>query len=230
MMRPASPTSNHSSENASFDRSFDAAIRPTSEPAFDAAFEHAVWALRRGEAIVFPTDTVYGLGIAVRFCESPAVLYRLKKRAAEKPVAWLVGGPDDLLRYGANVPPAAVELAKAFWAGPLTLVVQASEAVPPAFRSREGTIGLRMPDSPIPLALIAAVGSPLATTSANLSGGRDPQTAADLPRELSASAACVLTADAALSGVPSTVLDCSKATIKVLREGAIDVSAFIDVN
>ncbi len=193
------------------------------------AFEHAVVALKRGKAAIFPTDTVYGLGVAVRFCESPAVLYRLKKRAAEKPVAWLVGGIDDLLTYAADVPPVALELAKAFWGGPLTLVVNASEAVPPAFRSPQGTIGLRMPDSSLALALISAVGSPLATTSANLSGGRDPQTAADLPRELCDAVACVLTADGALGGVPSAVVDCTRGSLKVLREGAIDVSAFSDV-
>ena len=125
---------------------------------------------------MFPTDTVYGLGVAVEAARSPQALFDIKRRDRGKPVAWLVGDASDLERYGREVPDAACALARAHWPGPLTLVVKASQAVPPAFRSAEGTIGLRMPDSETALALVRAAGGPVATTSANLSGGPAPRT------------------------------------------------------
>lgn len=126
--------------------------------------------LSRGEAVVLPTDTVYGVGVAVEATSGPQRLFEAKQRPADKPVAWLVASADDLERYGAGVPAYARQLAEAFWPGALTLVVRASAAVPRAFQSQAGTIGLRMPASPDALALIQAVGCPLAVTSANCSG------------------------------------------------------------
>lgn len=127
----------------------------------------AACALAAGEAVVFPTDTVFGLGVSVKAAAGPRLLYDLKHRDAGKPVAWLVEGPETLDVYGRDVPAYARRLAETFWPGALTLVVRASAAVPAAFRSPAGTIGLRMPDSEAALALIRAVGCPLAVTSAN---------------------------------------------------------------
>ena len=116
-----------------------------------------VAALRAGEPAVYPTETVYGIGVAVGKAASPDVLFDIKKRDHGKPVAWLVGDVDDLSRYGRAVPDFACALARTFWPGPLTLIVKASDAVPPAFRSAEGTIGLRMPNNPTALELIRRV-------------------------------------------------------------------------
>lgn len=138
------------------------------------AFERVVAALRRGESAVFPTDTVCGVGVSVDAADGPDELFRLKRRPAGKPVAWLVADPADLDRFGSDVPALAHAAARAFWPGGLTLIVNASEAVPPAFRSTAGTVGLRMPANPLTLALIRAVGAPLATTSANFSGDPAP--------------------------------------------------------
>ena len=124
--------------------------------------------------VIFPTETVYGLGVSVEAAASPEALYDLKERDRGKPVSWLVGGVDDLDRYGAHVPDLARRLARAYWPGPLTLIVEAGDAVPAAFRSAAGSIGLRMPDNDTALELIEAVGCPLATTSANISGLQAP--------------------------------------------------------
>ena len=110
-----------------------------------STIDQAARALRQGEAVIFPTETVYGLGVSVRAATGPDVLYDLKERDRGKPISWLVGGADDLDRYGARVPAIARKLADAYWPGPLTLVVHASDEVPEAFRSDAGTIGLRMP-------------------------------------------------------------------------------------
>lgn len=156
------------------------------------AFERVVVALRRGEAAVFPTDTVCGVGVAVGAAASPGELFRLKRRAADKPVAWLVADPADLDHFARDAPAFARAAARSFWPGGLTLIVNASEAVPPAFRSAAGTVGLRMPANPLTLALIRAVGAPLATTSANFSGAAAPATLGEADPAFLAQVAAVL--------------------------------------
>ena len=215
------------------------------------ALEEATRALAVGSAVVFPTDTVFGLGVSVSAAPGPQLLYDLKHRDAGKPVAWLVEGPEALDVYGRDVPAYARRLAETFWPGGLTLVVRASDAVPAAFQSPAGTIGLRMPASEAALGLIRAAGCPLAVTSANLSGAADTARAEDLDRALVARTAglylpggvaaagiasgCAEATPSAsarfaaadrlvpppASGTASTVLDCTGEAPRVLRAGAL---------
>lgn len=215
------------------------------------ALEEATRALAVGNAVIFPTDTVFGLGVSVSAAPGPQLLYDLKHRDAGKPVAWLVEGPEALDVYGRGVPAYARRLAETFWPGGLTLVVRASDAVPAAFQSPAGTIGLRMPASEAALGLIRAAGCPLAVTSANLSGAADTARAEDLDRALVARtaglylpggvAAAGIASGCAeatpsvsarfaagdrlvpppASGTASTVLDCTGEAPRVLRAGAL---------
>lgn len=185
-----------------------------------ASLDEAAARLRAGGAAIFPTDTVYGLGVAVFHAPSPAALFELKGRPAGKPVAWLVGEAGDLTRFGADVPPYARRLAEDFWPGALTLVVRASEAVPAAFVSAEGTVGLRMPASPEARALVRAAG-PLATTSANLSGAPSAERFEDVDARLARAVGCAVRTDAPLTGVASTVVDCTRPAPRVLRQGGV---------
>ena len=215
------------------------------------ALEEATRALAVGNAVIFPTDTVFGLGVSVGAAAGPQLLYDLKHRDAGKPVAWLVEGPEALDVYGRDVPAYARRLAETFWPGGLTLVVRASDAVPAAFQSPAGTIGLRMPASEAALGLIRAAGCPLAVTSANLSGAADTARAEDLDRALVARTAglylpggvaaagiasgCAEATPSAsarfaagdrlvpspASGTASTVLDCTGEAPRVLRAGAL---------
>ena len=215
------------------------------------ALEEATRALAVGNAVIFPTDTVFGLGVSVSAAPGPQLLYDLKRRDAGKPVAWLVEGPEALDVYGRDVPVYARRLAETFWPGGLTLVVRASDAVPAAFHSPAGTIGLRMPASEVALGLIRAAGCPLAVTSANLSGAADTARAEDLDRALVARTAglylpggvaaagiasgCAEATPSAsarfaagdrlvpppASGTASTVLDCTGEAPRVLRAGAL---------
>ena len=187
----------------------------------DQAIDRAACALKRGEAVIFPTDTVYGVGVAVRYVDAPARLFELKRRDEGKPVAWLVGSLDDLIRYGRNVAPYAVSLARAFWPGALTLVVEASKEVPEPYRSKEGAIGLRMPASETALGLARATASPLAATSANFSGSPAPKSHEDLDPAFSSQVGCVLVDEMAESGVASTVLDCRGGSPVIIRVGSI---------
>lgn len=190
----------------------------------DERYAKAVASLKEGLPIIFPTDTVYGIGVSVRHANSPQALYDVKHRDAGKPVAWLVGGPEALDEFGVNVPDDARELVQTYWPGALTVIVKASEAVPVAYRSQEGTIGLRMPASPVALSLIEAVGSPLATSSANLSGGLDPTSFDEIDAELLQAVPVVINEACPASGVASTVVDCSRGTIDVLRQGAVHIA------
>ena len=215
------------------------------------ALEEATRALAVGNAVIFPTDTVFGLVVSVSAAPGPQLLYDLKHRDAGKPVAWLVEGPEALDVYGRDVPAYARRLAETFWPGGLTLVVRASDAVPAAFQSPAGTIGLRMPASEAALGLIRAAGCPLAVTSANLSGAADTARAEDLDRALVARTAglylpggvaaagiasgCAEATPSAsarfaagdrlvpppASGTASTVLDCTGEAPRVLRAGAL---------
>ena len=182
-----------------------------------STIEEAAAALLRGEAVVFPTDTVYGLGVSVKAADSPQILYDLKQRDPGKPIAWLVGGIDALDEYGRDVPFYAREAAQAHWPGPLTLVVCASEKVPAAFRSEMGTIALRMPDNPTALALIKMTGAPIATTSANVSGGKAYASFCDISDGLLARVGAAVCDDTEKSGIASVVLDCTGDQPRVIR-------------
>lgn len=186
----------------------------------------ALDSLREGQPVVFPTDTLYGMGVSVRDAQSPEVLYQIKRREKRKPVAWLVSGIDDLTTYGKCVPELAQALARTFWPGPLTIIVRASDAVPEQFRSPEGTIGMRMPSNPEALAMIEALGCPIATTSANFSGVKPPRAFSDIDPELAAQISVLLEDDDMAnpkSGIASTIVDCTTGHAVMKRVGAITI-------
>lgn len=185
--------------------------------------EDAALALADGRPCIFPTDTVYGVGVAVHAASGPDVLFAIKQRDAGKPIAWLVGSIDDLQRYGKNLPSAVCQLVQRFWPGALTVIVEASDSVPVSYRSESGTLGLRMPANETTLALIRRVGSPLATTSANISGRAAVSRFESLDAELLARVGCALRdpIESFHSGVASTVVDCTGGGLRVIREGGI---------
>ena len=189
-------------------------------------FEQTVQTLATGAPAIFPTETVYGLGVAVRAAASPQALFELKERPESKPIAWLVASASDLEIYGRDVPAYALDLARKHCPGPVTFIVKASDAVPAAYRSAKQTIGLRVPDCAAALALIDAVG-PLATTSANPAGASAPKTLAELDDAFAARVGCVLAADemagATASGIASTIIDCTGPRPRIVREGGISL-------
>lgn len=186
-----------------------------------ASLQDVAASLQQGRPVIFPTDTLFGLGVSVQHAKNPQALYDIKQRESRKPIAWLVGDVRDLGIYGVAPSPAVRELAQAFWPGPLTLIVQASEEVPAAFRSDAGTIGLRMPAHETVLDLIRAVGCPLATTSANLSGHANATSLEAIEEEVLAQVAAVLPGDCATNALASTVVDCTGETLVIVREGAL---------
>lgn len=181
-------------------------------------------ALRAGRAAVFPTDTVYGIGVAVTRTASPIEVYDAKRRDHDKPLPWLVDGLTALDAFGRDVPEYARALAKEFWPGQLTLIVPASPAVPREFGAENRTVALRMPDDATALELIARVGCPIANSSANFQGYTPPQSYADIDPEFLAQLAASCGDDVPRSGVSSTIVDCTGAAPRVVREGKVAVA------
>ncbi len=184
---------------------------------------YAADVLRYDGLVAFPTDTVYGVG-AVVFREAVVSrLYPLKGRSADKAIAVLIGGPEDLGRVAAVVPAEARRLAEVFWPGALTLVLPKRPEVPEAV-SRYETVGVRVPDLAVTRALLAAAG-PLAVTSANRSGEPAAVTAAEALAVLEGRINLLIDGGPCPGGMASTVVDCTASPPRVLREGPIGAAA-----
>lgn len=185
------------------------------------AIRQAVEFLTGGRVIAIPTDTVYGLAASLTCPEALKKIYAIKGRDAGKALPVLVDGIERINEYGDRVPEAASVLAKAFWPGALTIVVPASPLVPDEVHRGAGTVGLRMPDNRIALALISAAGGALAVTSANLSGRSEAKSASEVQQTLGSSVALVVDGGIAQGGIPSTVVDLTGTGLQILREGVI---------
>jgi tRNA threonylcarbamoyl adenosine modification protein (Sua5/YciO/YrdC/YwlC family) len=173
---------------------------------------------RAGGIVVVPTETVYGL--AARPTEElVARLFELKRRPRDKSVQLLIPSIDAMAELGEPSPDAIV-LAEAFWPGPLTLVVRASDAAPDALVD-DCRIGLRVPGHALALDLLARCG-PLAATSANLSGDPTPSAISDI-HDLFGSSVDAYIDGGEIVGTGSTVVDVSRDEPRVLREGPISV-------
>ena len=179
--------------------------------------------LNRGCVLILPTDSVYGIGCAAKpGNDAHEEVFEIKRRPAGLKLPWLVADVPDLTRYGKNVPDWAVELAKRYWPGALTLVVAASAEVGEEYRADDGTIALRCPDSNLVRELVRAVG-PLAVTSANSHGEEAATSGAAVEEALVEAADLTLDAGPAPVGVPSTIVDCTGDEPRILRQGAIEL-------
>jgi L-threonylcarbamoyladenylate synthase len=179
----------------------------------------AVTHLRHGGVVALPTDTVYGIAASLQFPDAISRLYEIKGRTFEKAIAVLLADIDQLPQVAHPLPPAAQRLAAQHWPGALTLVILKQMHLP-AILSPYPTIGVRVPAHPVTRAVLAQTG-PLAVTSANRSGQPDSFTAAEVRAHLGDALDFVLDDGRTPGTAPSTVVDCSGATIRVLRTGAL---------
>lgn len=179
----------------------------------------AVRILFEGGLVAFPTDTVYGLGAMVSDQEAIDQLYVVKGREPSKAVAVLVGDPISVAKVAGEMNELARNLSRIFWPGPLTLIVPANPGLPDNLSSTPN-IGVRMPDHPIAIQLLRLSG-PLAVTSANLSGMADSRTAQQVYDQLAGLIPLILDGGDTPGGEPSTVVDCSKNELIILRKGPI---------
>lgn len=186
------------------------------------SFEAAVEAIRRGEIVGLPTDTVYGLAIDPSDESAVSRLYELKGRPVGKPIGLLAASLEQASSIGL-IEGVAADLAARFWPGALTLVVR-PRVVLPNWMSGEyaRTVGVRVPDHETAIGFLEETG-PLAVTSANLSGG--PETYdSDEARAVLGDRVAFYIEGSCPGGVASTVVDATGTDLVVLREGAIDIS------
>lgn len=182
--------------------------------------DEAIKKLSAGEIVALPTETVYGLAVDARNINAINKLYALKKRDTNKPLAVAIARPNDATQWAATVDINAQQLIKAFWPGPLTLVLPAEKSVSPLITAGRNSIGLRCSSCQLITAIIDKLGGALCLTSANMSGEKEATTAQEVRTNLQ-SAIFILESDDIVTGIPSTIIDLTNDPYKVLRQGAI---------
>jgi L-threonylcarbamoyladenylate synthase len=183
------------------------------------ALRRALEVLQQAKLVVYPTDTVYGLGGRVDDDRAIRRLYRVKGRGTEKAIPVLLASADDLSRVAVDPSAMALALAERFWPGALTLIVPRRSGLPPSL-SPDETIGVRVPDHPFARALLRVAG-PLATTSANPSGEASPVTPDEVLRGIGGRFDLLLDGGTTPGTKPSTVVDCTGSSPRILRPGPI---------
>ncbi len=182
----------------------------------------------RGGVIAFPTDTLYGLGCSLFDVSAVEMIGHLKRRDPRHAVISLIPEIDQVYGLAADVTGSAEKLIRKCWPGPLSLIFHASGIVPKRVQGAGGTIALRCPNDPLSLALLARIGGPVVSSSANLSGQPPAETAEDVVRYFGNQLDLILDGGPRRGGVPSTLLDVTGPRPKLLRRGALDVTQVLD--
>jgi len=187
--------------------------------------ERALSALERGGVIVYPTETLYGLGADVKSSAALARLGLLKGREAAKPVSVLVASRAMLDEIVASISDVAERLIDELWPGPLTLAFTARSGVPEMLTGGSGTIAARISSHPTARALVARLGRPLTSTSANPAGAAPALDVEAARRYFGDEVDAYVDGGRTRGGPASTVVDCSQAVPRLVREGAIPRAA-----
>ena len=190
-----------------------------------ALIERAATLLHAGEVVVFPTETVYGLGADALQPEAVARIFAAKGRPFHDPLIVHIAAMDTLYELTTTLPTHVEQLTQKFWPGPLTLILPRNPRVPALISAGMATVGVRMPNHPVALALISAVGSPIAAPSANRFMHISPTTAQHALTDLDGRVPLILDAGPCVVGVESTVLDLCVEIPTILRPGGVSLEA-----
>ena len=183
----------------------------------------AVALLRQGELVALPTETVYGLGADALNPAAVAKIFAAKGRPSDHPLIVHLADAEQIVDWARDIPREAIALARAFWPGPLTLILKKEEGVPDIVTGGQDTVGLRVPNHPVALELLRAFGGGVAAPSANRFGRISPTTAEHVRQELGERVPLILEGGACQVGLESTILDLSRDVPVILRPGAIGV-------
>ncbi len=178
-----------------------------------------------GRVIVYPTDTLYGIGVDA--CNPDAVgrVFKIKKRDPAKPILILVNSIEMAAAFVEEIPESAMALIRKFWPGPLTLVFKASSRLSGKLTGGAGTVGVRFPKHPFSLKIMDMCNHPITSTSANISGENQPLSIQDIVKIFDPSVDLIVDAGDLKTTQPSTVVDVTSTFPRLIREGAIDRSA-----
>ncbi|MBO0922367.1 threonylcarbamoyl-AMP synthase [Cellulomonas sp. zg-ZUI222] len=204
-------------------------IKDATDPAtWGPAIDEAVNAVGRGELVVLPTDTVYGVGADAFDPRAVQALLDAKGRGRQMPPPVLIPDVRTLDGLATDVPDGVRALAEAFWPGGLTVILRAQPSLAWDLGETNGTVALRMPDHPVALALLRRTG-PLAVSSANLTGHPAATTAVEAYRQLGAKVPVFLDGGTSPGGVASTIVDATGDVLRIVRLGALDVATLATV-
>jgi L-threonylcarbamoyladenylate synthase len=187
-----------------------------------SSLDAAVKAVREGGIIAYPTETFYGLGVDAFNTAAVERLVKLKARPGGKPISIIIKDACVLKTVVSEVPPAATELIRRFWPGPLTIVFKAVDRLPGALTGSNATIGVRVSAHPTAARLAAELSVPLTATSANPSGEEPPVTPEEVLSYFGKTLDVLIDGGRLPGRLASTVVDVTGAEAKILRAGAID--------
>lgn len=186
-----------------------------------AAISRAANTLRAGGLVAFPTETVYGLGADARNINAVNRVFHAKRRPADHPLIVHIADAEQLPLWSINVPRFALQLAEAFWPGPLTMILRRASDVMDAVTGGQDTIGLRVPAHPVALDMLREFGGGIAAPSANQFGHISPTTAAHVLAELGDEVDMILDGGPCSVGIESTIVDLTDARPRILRPGQL---------
>ena len=186
--------------------------------------DQAVEALRDGEVVAFPTETVYGLGADASNPDAVRKIFELKGRPATHPLIVHIEHPRALERWALSVPPAAAALAEKFWPGPLTLILRRAPAVDLAITGGQDTVAVRVPGHPVAQQLLRAFGSGIAAPSANRFGRISPTRPEHVRDEFGDDVRIVLDGGDCKIGLESTIVSCVDTVPRILRPGSLTLT------
>lgn len=180
--------------------------------------------LKKGKLIIYPTDTVYGIGGIITNENTIKNIYKAKDRSFSSPLIALVSNTnkiEEIAFINEKNKEKIEKLIKKFWPGGLTIILESKNIVPPIMISNGKTVGVRMPNHETALKIIESAGGILPTTSANISGEATPRSYEELDNEFKKRVDIVIDGGKCPIGTASTIIDMSNENIKILREGAI---------
>lgn len=185
--------------------------------------------LQQGEVVGFHTETVYGLGANAFNVEAVGKIFAAKGRPQDNPLIVHIASMETLPELVRNVPELAYRLAKKFWPGPLTMILQKSDRIPDAVSAGLSTVGIRFPSSPVAQQLIKAAGLPIAAPSGNLSGRPSPTTAAHMLQDMDTRIPMIIDGGECTVGLESTVIAVKEDRVRLLRPGGITVEMMEEI-
>ncbi len=186
--------------------------------------EEGIDIVRRGGIIAFPTDTVYGLGASIYNETAVRQIFTVKRRPLEMALPVLVASIEQLKDVTVTLPKVALYLAEYFWPGGLTMVLPKSEKVPDIVTAHENSIAVRVPDHPVPVAIIKGLGMPIIGTSANVHGKPSPVSAAEVRKQLGKKVDLIIDGGRSPGTRESTIIDLTGEKPVIIREGTITIS------
>lgn len=187
--------------------------------------------LKNGGVVGIPTETVYGLAADALNGEAVKKIFQAKGRPMDNPLIVHIADYSDIEKYNlvSEIPESAEKLAKAFWPGPLTIIMKRTDVIPPEVSAGLDTVAIRFPAHPLAQQIIKASGTPLAAPSANLSGSPSPTTARHVLNDMDGRIDAVLDGGASEVGVESTVITLAADVPRVLRPGGVTVEELREV-